>query len=624
MDRRRRPGARRWGAWLAGWDPAGRPFPQTGLPEFNNVRVIDEDRHGALWVGAWGGLFRRVAANWERMPADSLLAGAYVRSIEETHTGLWMGTNGSGILHWDGSVFSRIDTTQGLSGMNVRGITEDSHGILWVGTEGLGLNRIDPADPRNPRITAIREEHGLYDNAVHEALEDGQGRLWLSSNRGIFWILRSELEAFARGERARVASVAYTERHGLKNREANGGSQPNALCDSRGQLWFVTVDGVAIVDPATVPLGDPPPPIVIEEVRAAGSRYPVRDRPVGLPSGARSLEVDFTAMSFRAPESIEFRYRLDGVDDDWVEVGNRRVAYYTRVPPGNRRFRVQASRGPASWGDEARVMLAVPARPHETWWFRGLLLALAGGTLYGLYAYRMRIQRMQLAEVTAEAERRRRVEVDLRRLGQRLISAQEDERRRLSRELHDDVSQRLALLNIEVSMLGQTSGQDVTELERLAGELADDLRRISHNLHPGKLEQVGIVTGLSSLCRELTRRTEMDVTFRDETQDDLDLSTDLSLCMYRVAQEALHNSWKHSGAGAATVTLRRAAGGVELVVADEGRGFDFLDDTRGGLGLLSMSERARAAGVDLRIDSAPGQGTRIHLRLPSRLVDSSL
>ena len=599
-------------------DGAMRP---SGLPDLGDVLVIFEDRRGALWFGAAKGLFRLDGETLTRFGEEDGLPAGIVRSAEETDDGLWFGTNGGGVIRYDGSRFTVIDTSRGLSGMIVRGIHEDRDGVLWIGTEGKGLNRLVLDGDGRPRITRIGTRDGLYDDVIHGCLEDDHGRLWMSSNRGIFWVPLAELEEFARGERPRISPVSYTESDGMRNREANGGCQPVMAKASDGRFWFATVDGVAIVDPDEVPLASAPLPTLIEGVRLGREQIPPQASAVRLPRGQRTFEIDFTATSFRAPEDVRFRYRLGGVDQDWVEIGSRRTAYFNGVPPGEHSFQVQASLGSASWGEPATLALVIPPYFHETHWFRLLLLLLVVTTLTALYRYRTRVQRLRLEAVLVESERRRRAEEALRRLGQRLIDAQEDERRRVSRDLHDDVSQRLALLNIEISVLGQRAGQDVSGLESIAQGLAEELRRISHNLHPGKIEQLGPIPALESLCREAARAADLDIRFRNRAGH-VDLPQDLGLSLYRITQEALRNAWKHSGASEVTVTLDRAGDGISLEVADDGKGFRPDGDSEPGLGLMSMEERARAAGGVLSIDSRSGEGTRIRVRVPLDPVDS--
>jgi signal transduction histidine kinase len=206
-----------------------------------------------------------------------------------------------------------------------------------------------------------------------------------------------------------------------------------------------------------------------------------------------------------------------------------------------------------------------------------------------------------------------------RDLAGRLIASQEAERQRIARELHDDVSQKLALLNNDVDQMASRFGEGefrerLQEISGRAGEIATDLHNLSYELHPSKLQTLGLSAALQSLCRDLSQQSGLDVAF---TYDVLPQEVDpnVSLCLYRIAQEALHNVLRHSHAEAAQVRLKREGDSLALRVADAGDGFD-PHAQHNGLGLVSMSERVAFLNGQLSIDSAPGRGTRIDVRVP--------
>jgi len=204
-------------------------------------------------------------------------------------------------------------------------------------------------------------------------------------------------------------------------------------------------------------------------------------------------------------------------------------------------------------------------------------------------------------------------------LAGRLIAAQEAERRRVARELHDDLSQKLALLSIDADLLRTRSparqSAQVKEISDRAIEIASDIHRLSHQLHPAKLGAIGLVASLAALCRDASAQHHIAVEF---THGDVPIgvSADVSLCLYRITQEALHNVTKHSGAKRAAVRIARDADELTLQIADQGVGFMPRDSERGGLGLVSMRERVSFIGGQIVIHSAPGQGTRIGVRVP--------
>jgi signal transduction histidine kinase/DNA-binding response OmpR family regulator len=360
------------------------------------VRAIHHDRRGSLWVGTESGLFVRSSEGaWSRAAAAEAMTPRTVRVILEAPDGtLWFGTNGGGLLRYRPAVgFERFTAAQGLSSDLIRSIHRDATGIMWIGTEGRGLNRLELGDRGNfdgASVTVYRQRDGLYEEVIHQVLEDDFGRLWMSSNRGVFWVDRGELEAFARGEIEQIHSTHYTERDGLRNREANGGVNGAGVKARDGRLWFPTQAGVAVVDPANIRRNTVPPPVVIEGLSTEDTALHVTDG-ITLPVGARDFAITYSALSFVAPENVRFRYRLVGFDDHWIEATNRRTAFYTNVPAGRYRFHVIASNNDGVWNEVgATLQLGVARFFYETWWFRGVSLMALLGTVVGTIGLRLR------------------------------------------------------------------------------------------------------------------------------------------------------------------------------------------------------------------------------------------
>lgn len=217
---------------------------------------------------------------------------------------------------------------------------------------------------------------------------------------------------------------------------------------------------------------------------------------------------------------------------------------------------------------------------------------------------------------------RKRTEEALVNLSGRLINAQEEERKRVARELHDDLNQRMALLSIELAQLEQKLQKPrnvrplVESLQTKAQEIAADIHRLAYRLHPSKLDQLGLASAVESLCEELSGGGDFKIEFRQEGLPET-VPKDVRLCLFRIVQESLRNCVKHSGALGAHVALERAGGAVLLTVSDDGRGFDTESDAmKNGLGFTSMRERLRLVGGKLRIHSQPSKGTRIEVSVP--------
>jgi PAS domain S-box-containing protein len=213
---------------------------------------------------------------------------------------------------------------------------------------------------------------------------------------------------------------------------------------------------------------------------------------------------------------------------------------------------------------------------------------------------------------------RKLAEASLADVSRKLLDAQEEERNRIGRELHDDISQRLAMLAVELEQL-QDNPSDrsrVQELRKQTTEISNDVQALSHELHSSKLEYLGAIGGMKSWCKEFGERKGLQIEFKS-TEAKISLPPEVGLCLFRVLQEALHNAAKHSGVRRIEVQLREDSGEIHLVVSDLGTGFDWETAMQGrGLGLTSMQERVRLVNGMIEIQSKPMGGTTVHVRVP--------
>jgi two-component system sensor histidine kinase UhpB len=240
-----------------------------------------------------------------------------------------------------------------------------------------------------------------------------------------------------------------------------------------------------------------------------------------------------------------------------------------------------------------------------------------------LIALALLVQSLLVGALLLQHRRRRRAELASRDLGSRLINAHEEERRRIARELHDDLSQRLARLSIDASYVAANPEADVSReiLQNMQPELVSvskDVHDMSYRLHPSLLEDLGLGAALQAECDQLRRRSGLNIV---ERIGDLPVQPprDVALCVYRIAQEALHNAIRHAKAGTIEIAVESGAQSLNLTVSDDGVGFEQAEDhTHIGLGLSSMRERARLVGGSLAIHSRPGQGTTVSLTVPRK------
>ena len=566
------------------------------------VAAMHEDRIGVLWMGTSTGLVKRDGDRFTRYTTANGLSHDSITALFEDRTGtLWIGTY-QGLTRLRDGVFTRYGADEGFVGNDVRAFHEDADGHLWIGTYDGGLYRL-----AQDRLTRYTRNEGLHDNGIFQILEDDQGHFWMGSNRGLSRVSRTELNELAAGERRTVMPVVFGARDGLRSIEFNGGRQPSGQKTADGKLWFPTMGGVAVVDPSVIrPLPAPRP--VIEEVRVAG--VPVEPhQPLELAHDAPMFEITYTAPTFIKPEQLRFRYRLTGLSDTWTDAGERRSASFYRVPAGTYTFVVSAANQTGAWsvdGPELRIVVLPPF--WGTWWFKLLALAAVASALLGAHGGRIRWLRREQAQRSVYL--------------QELIDAQEQERARISNEMHD-------ALGYEVSMVKQRVREslarpvldagvhgDFQEVLRLADRIESEMKTIAYALRPYHLDKVGLTRSIQELVAEMGRASGVELRADVTPVDDL-FTPDAEIHIYRMVQESLNNVVTHAGARRATVTVARIGDRVEIAVEDDGEGLSTpVGREAHGLGLIGIRERARLIGGDVRIESRQRRGTTIIVRLP--------
>lgn len=559
-----------------------------------------EDRSGAFWFGTSSDGLHRISGGRSTTyrPQDGLADYHVTRLFEDRDGTIWIATAG-GLSRFSGNQLSTVTAADGFSATHVLSFYQDRDGHVWIGTYGDGLYRY-----AGGRFAAVGSRHGLYDNLAYEILEDDLGNLWMSGNRGLYRASLDALNAVADGRATSVRSYAYGMADGMLSREANG-ANPAGLKARDGRLWFPTVRGVVVVDPAHVDRD--PPTLVIEGVMVDGQPQAV-DQPIRLRPDQGNLEIQYTAISWARASQVAFKYQIVGLDADWVEAGTRRTAYFPHLPSGRHTFRVIADNGEGIWNMEGRSLVIEVLPPfYRTWWF----LTLSAGSLLGLVvvAARVRIRGV-------EQERNRQ-----QTFSRTLLASQEDERRRIAAELHDSLGQSLLIIKNRIALArgeGSAAAVDAEvvreHLEELSASTADainECREIAYNLRPYSISRFGLTKTLESMFRRISEVTAIEVTTDLEVIDEA-LPEDAQVNLFRIVQECVNNIIKHSQATEASLCVVRADGQIVILVKDNGVGFG--DVRAGGFGLMGMAERVRMLGGLMMIDSSAGTTIRISVQ----------
>jgi ligand-binding sensor domain-containing protein/signal transduction histidine kinase len=586
------------------------------------IRVIHEDRSGNLWIGTSLGLSCLKQGKFINYTVKDGLTGDVIRAMCEDQTGrLWIGTD-SGLCCWWQGHFERFTTKSGLSDNLIRALYEDAAQNLWIGTGTGGLNRY-----KNGHFTAYTTREGLFSDEIFAILEDDYGCLWMSCSQGIFRVEKQNLDELDCGKRKRIASIAYGKADGMVSTTCSGVAQPAGWKSRDGRLWFATSKGLISFNPGEIKINKTPPPVYVEQVNADRTRfgsasplswnvaqtrvidplaYLSTSTPIQIPSGHGRLEFHYTALELQTPEKIRFRYRLEGVDSQWIDAQTRRAAYYENLSPGTYIFQVMADDNDGYW-HQAGTSLAIVLLPYfwQTWWFETLLaLAIMAGWISAV------------RYLTGKKLTRK-----LKQLEQQ--NAVERERSRIARDMHDDLGARLSEIVLNGRCAAKTN-LSPEETRRFAGkmtetarELVDSLDAIVWAVNPknDSLDKFAdyISEYVQSYLETAALRCSLDI---PAAVLNYPLSSEARHNLYLVTKEALHNIVKHAQASHVRFHLRVADSTLFASIEDDGRGFIQETGVHWGNGLESMASRIQSLGGSLDLLAHPGAGTRVHFQIP--------
>jgi ligand-binding sensor domain-containing protein len=565
--------------------------------ELNRQLVYDalEDRNGRTWVASDDGLSQLVAGKFRNViPGGLNLKDFMIVLCEGNGSILWAGSRGAGLWRLDNGQTRHFTTADGLSSDQIRALTQSEDGTLWVGTFGGGLNRF-----KDGSFFRYTSKQGLHSDNIFHIQDDGSGYLWLSTTRGLSRVLKSALDDLAAGKINSVASVNYSIEDGLRDPQcASGSASCKAIFAADGRMWLPTGHGVAVFDPRRQERTPQPPQMHLVEMVAMGRSldlYPQQ----ALAAGTSDIQLRYAGIHLSAPEAVQYWYRLDGVDKQWISAGGRRTITYTNLHFGRYRFIVkgQLKDGLAS---EASYDFEISPHFYETSFFRtfAVLMLLCGvGFVYNLHLRRIR-SRFALV------------------LG---------ERARIAREIHDTLAQGFVGIASQLDAVSMCladdpeAAQSYLDLARkMTRHSLGEARRSVAGLRCSALARQDLPTALKTEALRWTAASNLqvrvDICHRPER-----LPREIEQNLLRIAQEAVNNTLKHASAAKLLVQLRIDAQNLCLLVADDGHGCpepNMSSSLEGHFGLIGMRERAQSIGGHFRFQSEPGSGTFVEVTVP--------
>ncbi|MFA6542101.1 MAG: two-component regulator propeller domain-containing protein [Bacteroidota bacterium] len=591
-----------------------------------STHLIDRLHDGTIVIGTVGGInfldrkngtFSHVRLYPDTtISADVLNTSSYhdITAIaEDTHGIVWCGTPGMGLIRYDrrsGSIryFSHDAQHHGtISNNHVLTIHADPYepdSVLWIGTEGGGLNRLNTAAGI---FTSVTTDDGLPNNVVYGILEDAQKNFWMSTNDGLVKF-DPKLKRIA----------IYDKEDGLQSNEFNRNEYYRS---KNGTLIFGGIYGYNAFRPEEIIDNTVVPEIVLTDFRLFNKSVSVggADSPlqrsitetdsVTLEYSQNMFSIQFAALDFHSPKKNRYKYMLEGFDHQWIVSPPSRLATYTNLDPGTYVFHVIASNNDNVWNEKGKRLTITILPPfYLTWWFKGIVSLIF--ILLGPAIYFMRVSQLK-------KERHRQEEVS-----RMFIQRQEQERSRIAQELHDSLGQELLIIKNRALLGLKTAGHDSKTEQQLktisesASLVIKQVREISHGLRPPELDRLGLTETLRSVFSNVNDSGALDVTAEIEMIDGL-IPAEQEINIVRIIQELVANVLRHSGAVTLTAVIRKLQGHIEIVVADNGTGFDSnASAQRSGLGLAGIHERVRILNGTIQIASEKNNGTTTTIILP--------
>jgi len=614
------------GVWLSGgredlFRLENEQFSQpAGL--VHGVKAILVDHQGRVWMGRQNGLTcmnHGIVTNFGE--ADGMERNDVRALAEDARGTIWIGTGDGMLYEFADGKFTPHPMNDGLKNQAIWSLLPTADGTLWVGTFRGGLLRF-----KNETFTRYTMAAGLPSDVICQLLDDGLGKLWVGSHKGIFYVPEKSFANLDAGEIPSLPCMAYGLYDGLPTLECSGNYQPACWHARDGTLWFATLKGLVSVRADKITVNRLPPPVIVEDIfvdgkSAAGemsdaeknTRAPGSFRtaaPLPIPPGKHQIDIHYTAVSFAAPDKVRFRYKLDGLDNGWVEADGKRSAHYGPLPPGDYCFHVSACNNDGVWNDTgASVCFRVLPHFWETWFFDVSVLVLLVAAIFGIV--RSVITR-NLRQNLAQLKQQRAIE---------------HERERIAHDIHDDLGAGLTQIMLQSALAGRAPPEEspahLAQISETAHELVGAMDEIVWAIDPENDSLDGLINYVGKFFQEYASlaglRCRLDLPPRPPA---FVLSAEVRHNLYLAIKEALNNAIKHSAGTEVSLQLITQRSGFTFVIKDNGRGFvpgngqapaREKDRIASGHGLSNLFNRLKKIGGTCTVRSEIGKGTVVEL-----------
>jgi ligand-binding sensor domain-containing protein/two-component sensor histidine kinase len=558
----------------------------------NDVFRLYQDSRGDIWIATFSEAGSGIT-RWERatgrlhhygeadgLPRRTSIAYAF---MDDRSGNLWIGLETDALARFRDGRFTVFTPDQGLPPGKIQNLYLDHAGRLWMASSVSGLVRLDDTSADRPQFITYTTMDGLSSNSINCITEDGYGRLYLGTARGL-----------DRLDPATGRVKPFTSADGLIS-----GEVLVSFRDRRGDLWFGGKGGLSRLSPQPDP-PQSPPPVLITGLRIGGESHQISaigEReigPVELGPDKIQIQIDFVALGFSPGEGLRYQYKLEGSSEDWSQLADHRTVNFARLAHGRYRFLVRAinadgvmSEPPASFS--FRVLPPI----WQRWWFVAMVATLVGLIAYALYRYRV----ARFLEI-------------------------ERVRTRIASDLHDDIGSNLTKIAILTEVAQQQFGREETDggplssVARISRESLDSMGDIVWAINPKRDSLRELSRRLRGFATDIFTSRNIELSFQAIDRNlELKLGPDTRRNIFLIFKEAVNNAVRHSECSKAEIELKVVGASLVMTVRDDGKGFD-LTVAGEGNGLVSMRRRAESMQGVLDVSSTLGKGSSVTLTTP--------
>lgn len=590
--------------------PFDKYFEEKILTTFHEVYSVIKSRNGKIYFGTDKSLvvydpndksIKEFLHN--NNDAATIVDRKYKSLFEDIDGNIWIGSDRDGfsILHTrTGRItsFHADEKINSLSSNRINSFCQDKKGTMWIGTEN-GLNKFNR---HSNTFKTYNNKNGFADDYIYGILADDKNNLWLSTNKGLIKFNSDTEEA-----------VNFGVDCGLQSDEFNTCAYYKSPA---GEFFFGGIEGYTSFRPDDIITNDFRPDVVISGFKKNNEEFSAGKnisylQEVELTQADVFFSFEFFSTDYLRPQRTQYKYMLHGFNEDWIHAdASARTASFTNIDPGSYILRITSTNSDGRWSDkEAVLKIIIHPAYYNTWWFRIISVVIVILVVFLIFRSRINLLKME-----------KEIQRDLTN---QLINSHEEERRKISSELHDDLGQNLLVVKNKLLLCRRDNNyeEQVDSVIEILNTSIRDVSNISHLLHPSELESLGLSQAIESMVYRVESATNLKI---ENNLDSLDeyFSNEEKINIFRIIQEALNNVIKHAEASAVKLESIIEQKDLILKIKDNGKGFDNsnknIKPERPHLGIKGMTERAWMLNAEMKIISEINKGTTITIQLKNR------